>query len=140
MSVFTKIRRWFNEPYTDIKIERPLYNEQVDTKVMRVLMGKLRHTTDLDVWLSHNYDSGHWLPILDAQQKKIDAIRDWAHTLPRGAARSSYFSWLTYYFEWGLKEARKELNDQSIRRSQEQYSARLTKLGKGLENVEVPEP
>jgi len=66
MSVFTKIIRWLNKPHTDIKIERPLYNEQVDTKVMRVLMGKLRYTTDLDIWLSHNYDSSHWLPILDA--------------------------------------------------------------------------
>lgn len=89
--------------------------------VYRALDSSLTHYTGLSVWLSHNYEPSYWEPIFAAAEKSYAEVRHWAQELPCGNIRSEYLQWLTYYYDWGLKSARKELSDQHIKRSQEEY-------------------
>jgi len=129
MNLIDRIRYWFNGPKDDFdEVEKELKEnesfsyEQIDTKIYRILNSRLRHISDLDVWISHNYDSSHWNLVFDREQKKIDEIRAWARTLPYGPERRSYLHWLDYYFEWGLNEARKELKDHKIERENRKHT------------------
>jgi len=147
MNLIDRILTWLSGPKDDFdEVEKELKEsesftyEQIDTKIYRILKGRLRHIGDLDVWLSHNYDSNHWNLVFDREQKKIDEIRAWARTLPYGPERRSYLDWLDYYFEWGLNAARKELKDHKIEREQKAYSTRTKKVYDTLSNVKVPEP
>lgn len=102
----------------------------------------LEHYTALSIWLSHNYDSSYWEPILAKAQSDVDIIRKWAEALPKGKIRSHYLEWLRYYYQYGLDDARKELREQNTRKqhdaSREKYHATQNAIAEY--RGEIPKP
>ena len=100
-------------------------DDALDMAVYRKLVpqfsefGSYGHINDLSIWLSGNYDTSYWNPILDGYQKRIDDIREWTKTVEDPCIRKHYNGWLTYYYQVGIDDARKELKTRSIKREHE---------------------
>lgn len=149
MSVFQRLANWadwlMSKPAKVIdtvaeQFDKSVESEALNRKVLHVLQGKLRHLSELEVWLSHNYDKNYWNAIFDSEQAKINQIRAWARELPDRQIRHSYLEWLDYYFEVGLRDARKELEYQGTRRSHEVYRKQQDQVHLATLTKEVPEP
>jgi hypothetical protein len=112
-------------------------NKGMSSAVYSKLQQKLRHYSDVSVWIG-----GYSITEadLDEQQARIDSIRAWAQSLPPGPTRAEYLHWLTYYYEWGLNDARRELKTHATEKSQEQFrrelreerESRMAILAKGI--------
>jgi hypothetical protein len=118
-----------------------LSREVVSTMVMRTLNQRIEHTGSLDVWLSNNYDPAYWEPRLQKIEDEIAKVRTWAKTLPYGAVRSEYLQWLTYYYESGLNDARKELRTKETKREQDEFHAKNDRHFEAVNNAgPIPTP
>lgn len=127
-------------PSTEPEPDHDIESEALDRKVLHVLQARLRHLGALDIWMSHNYDQNYWVPILDAEQTKIDSIRAWARNQSDRAIRHSYLQWLDYYFEIALRDARKELETQTILRNHRVYDKKQNRIHVAALEKIVPEP
>jgi len=95
---------------------------------------------DLTVWLSHNYDPSYWNPRFDKQQEAINKVREWAKTLADPCVRKHYNQWLTYYYQVGLDDARKELRTHATEREQAEFNAEGERNRKYREHREKSNP
>lgn len=94
---------------------------QKETLVYNELASRLTNYSELTIWLSHNYDKEYWLPILDKEQERINAIKKWAKTLPWSMVRHYYLSWIRWYYQPGLWAAKIELYFQFTKRGMDRY-------------------
>lgn len=113
--------------------------EAIDSAVLSALYPRLHRYSDLDVWLSHNYDPAYWGERLDGASLEIKRIREWASTLPDPAVRSAYIGWLDYY-DGGIAEAWREVKTQKTRREQEVFRNRTRCLRERSLACQVPKP
>lgn len=98
----------------------------------------LRQYNDGYVWLSGNYDPNYWKPVFDKAQSEIDAVRSWAKTLEDVEIRDHYIEWLTYYYQYGLDDAREEIRTQKKRREMNDFQTRNALIQIKMLNITVP--
>jgi hypothetical protein len=102
-----------------------LGRDEVSTLVYKKLNQQLEHVSDLDIWLSHDYTSTRWTDKLNQIEEKIKFVQEWAKANTKGVVRKEYLQWLTYFYQRGVDDARKELKTQATRISQEKFQERL---------------
>jgi hypothetical protein len=99
------------------KDEQPAVDETeeegLSTAVYLILNQQLFHLNGL-------FPPGN-MEIVDREQAKVDTLMEWALALPEGPARNEYVQWLTYYYQNGINEARKELLTHERAKATEQY-------------------
>lgn len=136
----SKLLFW-REPKETPPEETKANREVVSTMVMRTLNQRIEHVGSLTVWLSGNYDPAYWNPRLQKIEDEIAKVRSWAKTLPYGTVRSEYLQWLTYYYEVGLNDARKELRTKATKREQDEYHVKNDKHSDAVNNAApIPTP
>lgn len=104
---------------------------------------KFPQYNEVDIWVSHNYDTVHWKPLLDAEQAEIDRIRAWSKTLSDPCFRKQYASWLDFY-QNGLDAAWSELVTQALKKDMDGLSrgeaSTQDQVREYRQNNSVPQP
>lgn len=100
-------------------------HDAIDHDAMRKVYFETPHYSELDVWLSQNYEPSYWNPQFEALDAELRRMEEWSKTQGR-CVRAAYGGWIRYSRR-SLSAARFELKHQWNRKEMQSFESGLEK-------------
>lgn len=110
-------------------------SEATSFAVYHQLQKTLHGWNDVNVWIDKPS-----IAQLDAEQKEINRLREWAKTVKDPCVRKEYSGWLTDYFQHGLNEAYDEVRNHKQAKEMDAYERDTTNTMRKADAMKIEHP
>jgi len=111
-------------------------SNEIDSVVLKKMIKIMPDHNGYKIYLSGNYSTSHWKPLLEHEQSEIKRIRAWANKLEDRCTRKAYNNWLDVY-QREVDSAWKELKTKNEKRESEANRKRWAEEDEAIRQYDI---